>query len=189
MPVILKQVNWIDIIFIVVLLGMAYKGIRAGVGNQLISLVGNLLLVYVSIEYYGLLSEAVFGFLFQRWTKSAAFFVIGISVFIGSKAIERLFANSGSEDLASIERIGGGILSTFRAFLLCGIIGIQLVLIPMESVYTAVVKQSKSSMFFIDMDVALQTWMRSFIYNKGDNRKEKNEVKEQILTSVERNSD
>jgi uncharacterized membrane protein required for colicin V production len=67
LPDILNQINWIDIFFLILLLGMVYKGLKTGVGGQVIALIGWFVLVFMSLKYYSVVSEALFGFLLQKW--------------------------------------------------------------------------------------------------------------------------
>ena len=77
----IKDINWLDILFVILLLGMIYKGARTGVGGQLLSLAGWCLLLFTSITYYNIVSTAIFGFLLQKWAKPITFFAIALIIF------------------------------------------------------------------------------------------------------------
>jgi len=149
---------------------MIYKGLRTGVGGQIPSLVGAVVLLYVSIGYYSFLSEAIFGFLFQKWTKSVSFLIIFAGIIILIKVFERLLSVVRSEDFAILERLGGALIAAFRAFVYCGIVGIFLLLIPLESVETSAVEGSKTCVFFVNFDLSIFNWMKS-VMNTGDKKK------------------
>lgn len=159
MPDILHNINWVDIVFVILLLGMVYKGARTGVGGQLLSLCGMFALIFLSIGYYKFISEAIFGSLLQDWAKPISFFAISALVFVAIKVLERVFSVLHAEELASIEKIGGALISLFRAIMLFGAIGILLLLIPVNYVQTSALEGSWSCMFFVKADVKIYSWI------------------------------
>ncbi|MEA3488963.1 MAG: CvpA family protein [Candidatus Omnitrophota bacterium] len=159
MPEILKSFNWLDILFVILLLGMIYKGSRTGVGGQILSLVGWFVLLFISIGYYRLLSEAIFGFLLQKWAKPVSFFLISVIIFTVIKFLERVFNVISDGELAIIERIGGALVASLRACLLFGVIGILLLLIPIDYARITVTEKSRTGMFFVDIDAQIYSWI------------------------------
>ncbi|MBD3427258.1 MAG: hypothetical protein GF409_08585 [Candidatus Omnitrophica bacterium] len=183
LPSIFEQINWLDIVFIILLLGMVYKGLRTGVGTQVLSLLGWFILLFFSIGYYGYFSQAIFGFLLQKWAKPLSFFLIASIIFIIIKLVERIFNVMHSEEVVSIERLGGAVLASFRAFMFFGAISILLLLIPVESVKAAAVADSKTSMFFVKLDAQLYSWMTKLV--NGPEAKEREQIVESLLRAQE----
>lgn len=182
MPQILQETNWVDVVFVVVLVWMTYKGARTGVGGQIFSIIGNVALVFVTIAYYAFFPEAIFGFLLQKWTKPAAFFVIAMGVFLSTKALERVFNISGREDLAPVDRLCGAFMALLRGSMLCGVIGLLLLLVPIDTMRAAVTQESKSGMFFVNVDAQIYSWITEL--QPEDNRKKKDEVVNDFLNST-----
>ncbi|MBD3379474.1 MAG: hypothetical protein GF408_03320, partial [Candidatus Omnitrophica bacterium] len=147
LPDIINDINWLDILFLVLLLGMLYKGLRTGVGGQVISLIGLAALLFFSLHYYGFLSEGIFGFMLQKWAKPLTFFSVAAVIFTVTKVLERIFNITGGEEMAALERIGGAVVAFFRAVLLFGVIGILFMLIPLEYTRTSVTEHSRTAMF------------------------------------------
>lgn len=160
-PAILNEINWLDIVFVILFLGMVYKGARTGVGSQILSLAGWFVLLFVSIGYYSFLSEAIFGFMLQAWAKPVSFFVISAAMFTVIKFLERVFNVISGEEIASIEKIGGVLVAALRASIFCGIIAILLLLVPLEYTRISVTEGSKTAMFFVDLDSRIYSWMTS----------------------------
>jgi len=183
LPITLTNINWLDILFIILLLGMVYKGLRTGVGGQLLSLVGWFILIFVSIGYYSFLSEAIFGFLLQKWAKPVSFFVISAALFTVIKILERVFNIIVGEELALIERIGGALVASLRAFIFFGIIGIMLLLVPLDYVRQSAVEGSRTCMFFVGLDAQIYSWMTGIV--GISEQKTKDEVVEGILVATE----
>jgi len=170
LPEILNEINWLDVLFVILLLGIVYKGLRTGVGGQILSLVGGIVLLYFAIGCYCFISEAIFGFLFQKWTKSISFLIISGGIFIFIKVLERLLSVMGNGDFAVLERAGGAVLATFRAFIYFGIVGIFLLLIPIDSMTTTVIDESMTGEFFVKFDIGIYNWINDAI-NSGSKKK------------------
>ena len=184
MPDILQSINWLDIIFIILLLGMVYKGIQTGVGGQIFSLLGYVILLFVSIGYYKFASEAIFGFLLQDWAKPISFLGISVLIFVVTKFVERIFNITKGEDLAGIEKIGGVLVAAFRAVILCGAIGIFFLLTPISYLQNSASVGSMTSMYFVKADISTYSWLARVT---GINKEvETSEVLSQIFPSTEK---
>ncbi len=166
MPELFNNVNWLDLIFIILLLGMIYKGSKTGVGGQFLSLVGWIVLLFFSIGYYNVFSEAIFGFMLQKWSRPASFFAIVIGIFMSVKLLERIFNVISGEELSGIERIGGAVIAVVRAVMLFGVIGILLLLVPVDYLNTTVVKDSRSCMIFVNCDAQIYSWLTGVLGNE-----------------------
>ena len=158
MPAVINNINWLDITFIVIFLGMIYKGSRTGVGSQLLSLAGWVALVFCAINYYSFLSTAIFGFLLQRWSRPFSFFAISAVILFAIKTIERIFHVISGDDVAFIERMGGVIIAAIRAFIFFGVIGLFILLVPMEA-SNKVINESRFAMPVIDFDLRIYSWL------------------------------
>ena len=134
---------------------MGYKGSRTGVGGQICSLIGLVLMVYASIAYYNIISEVLFGFLPQKWAKPFSFILIALIIFIFIKVVERVLNLVAAEDLAIIERLGGVFVATARAIMMSGVIGMFILLLPVESLNLAAREGSKTCMFFVNVDAGV----------------------------------
>jgi len=181
---ILKEINWIDIFFLILLLIMVYKGTRTGVGGQILSFIACFALIFASIGYYVLLSEAIFGFMLQRWAKPISFFGICVSIFIITKILERILSIAREGEFGTIEKVGGAFVAALRAFALFGLIGMFLLLIPSGYMHTAVTKDSKTCMFFINMDASIYGWMMSFSEKSGSKKTQKKEIVGNFLNTA-----
>jgi len=155
LPDILNNINWIDLAFIILLLGIVYKGLRSGVGGQMLSLAGWIVLVFVSIGFYDYISEAFFGFLLQKWAKPLSFFALSVGVLMVLKVLERIFIVMSSDEMAPIERLGGALVAAARACMFFGLIGILLLLVPVQAVRDQATKGSRSCMFFVELDARI----------------------------------
>lgn len=181
LPDIINDINWLDITFIVLLCGMLFKGLRTGVGGQIISLIGLFVLVFVSIHYYGFISEGLFGFMLQKWAKPVTFFFITIATFTVVRILERIFSIAAGDDMAFVERIGGMVVACLRAVLFFGVISIQLMIIPLDYTREAVTEDSKSAMFFVNADAEVYSQMAKYLGISDDISRE--ELIDSLLNS------
>ena len=182
LPAILKEFNWLDIVYVILLLGMVYKGSRTGVGSQVLSLIGWFVLLFVSVGYYSFLSEAIFGFMLQKWAKPISFAAIAAFVFVIVKFLERIFHVMAGEELSTIEKVGGALVGGARACIFCGLIGILLLLVPVQYARDSVSVASKTGMFFVDVDARIYSWIAGAF---GTAEKNKDDLLNEFLMSDE----
>jgi uncharacterized membrane protein required for colicin V production len=155
LPAIINELNWLDVFFIILLLGMVYKGARTGVAGQMIPLIGTLALVYAPVRFYRQFSEAMFGTMLQEWAKPVSFFIICILVMFITKIIDRLFSLIASDDMALIERIAGMLIAGFRSVVYLGVISYFLLLLPLPAVNTAVDESSGIALKSLRIDSSI----------------------------------
>lgn len=173
MTVALSDFNWLDLLFVILLVGMAYKGMKSGVGGQILSLIGWFVLLFATINFYNLISEALFGFILQKWAKPLSFFTIAAIVIAMIKILERGFHLAPGEESSMIEKLGGMLIGAFRAAVLYGLIGMFLLIVPIEYLHKSVTESSKTSMFLITADAEIYSWMTSLIgINEKRNRED-----------------
>lgn len=177
----MSGVNWLDVIFLTILLGMIYKGSRAGVGNQLLSLVWVLVLVFFSIGYYDGLASSVFGFITRSWARAISFAIIVSVLFVLTKLLEMMFTCEYVENLPPLERIGGAVVGAMRAFLVFGLICVLFLLLPVSFLQNAVAKSSRTGMAFVKMDAHVYSWLSDYL--KFVEQKNTDEVVKEILKS------
>ena len=183
MSSIIYGINWLDIAFITILLGMIYKGSHAGVGSQVLSLAWVFVLLFFSLGFYDSLASGFFSFIKQNWARPISFLLISIISFASIKFLEMIFNISTSENLAPFERIGGAIIASLRTFVIFGIITIQLLLLPVKFLQDGV-NDSKSGFFLVGIDAQLFSYMAENLeYFK---KKSKDEIVDEIVGSSER---
>ncbi|MCK5450630.1 MAG: CvpA family protein [Candidatus Omnitrophica bacterium] len=178
-----NNINWLDILFVILLLGMVYKGTKIGVGGQIIALIGGFTIVFVSISYYTVLSEAIFGFLLQRWAKPVSFFAIVLGVFTIVKTAERLSQVVIGEEVSALEKFVGALIAGVRAAMLFGVLGMILVLTPIQYTRFAALEGSKTCKVFMEMDVSIYCWMTSGL--PEDKQRGKEDVMRELKEVVE----
>lgn len=159
MPEIFQEINWLDILFVILLAGMLYEGLRRGISGQVLSLVGWVAMLFAAVTYYGTFSESIFGSKLQKWSLTVSFFLIAAGIFFAVTVLERSLKIKKEGEISFTERIGGAGLAALRAILLFGVISMQLLLVPVDPVRAAVKEDSRSALFFVDADAQIYSWM------------------------------
>ncbi len=177
----MSGVNWLDVIFLTILLGMIYKGSRAGVGSQLLSLVWAFVLVFFSIGFYSGLASSMFGFILQSWARAISFFIIASILFVAIKFLEMIFGIEYVENISPLERIGGAVVAAMRTVLLFGLVCILFLLLPIPFLQNAVAKGSKTGMVFVRTNAHVYSRLSDHL--KFVKQKDPDEVVNEIFKS------
>lgn len=155
MPDLLKQLNWVDAVFLLLYVGMVYRGARTGVGAQLLSLAGWVAILYLSGRYFSFLSEAIFGFMLQDWAKPLSFLSVAAAGFLVLKFTERVFSVVLGSELSVIEKVGGTIVATLKSFVFFGMIGFFLILTPVDYLWYSAAKASRTCSSLMKFDTVV----------------------------------
>jgi uncharacterized membrane protein required for colicin V production len=180
LPDILKQMNWVDVVFILLFVGMVYRGMMTGVGAQLLSFAGWIAVLYLSVRYFVFVSEAIFGFMLQGWAKPLSFLSIGIAGFVVLKFIERVFSVVLGSELSVLEKIGGAVVASLRAFTLFGMIGLFLLMTPVDYLWSSASETSKTCAHFVRFDAVVYRLIDGFFVS-GETRASDNGVFNELL--------
>jgi uncharacterized membrane protein required for colicin V production len=138
---------------------MLYEGLRWGVSGQLLSLVGWIGMLFVSVTYYSRVSQSIFGSNLQKWSLPVSFFLIAGGIFIVVLLIDRAIKAKKEGAISFTDRIAGVGVGALKAIILFGVISMQILLLPVDSARSAVKEGSKSGMFFLEADAEIYSWM------------------------------
>jgi hypothetical protein len=155
----LANVNWLDIVFCVMYLGLVYKGIRSGAGSQFLSIIVVILLNFCSLEFYSKMASKIFGFLSPDWARALSFFVITAAFFGLLFLVKSGFQKGAQEASSPTDKFGGFMLATIKAGLIFGVVSVQLLLIPADFLRDSVTKGSKTAMFFVRTNAGIYSWI------------------------------
>jgi uncharacterized membrane protein required for colicin V production len=159
LPEIIHELNWVDYLFVILLLGILYGGLRWGISGQILSLIGWVGMLFVSVTYYSPFSEAIFGSRLQKWSLPVSFFIIAGGFFVLVILLERSFKVKKEGEISFTDRITGAGVAVMKALILFGVIGMQLLLLPVDPVRNSVKDSSKTAMYFVEADAEIYCWM------------------------------
>jgi uncharacterized membrane protein required for colicin V production len=121
----LKQLNWIDLVVLILLFRILLISLKTGMGAEIFKVLGTLTAAYLSLHYY----ISISGYFSKRFDIDHVFvecfvFIVlaglGYSFFLLLRLLLKRFINM--EVVPTISRWGGLILGIFRAFLLGSLI-------------------------------------------------------------------
>lgn len=121
----LKQLNWIDLVVLILLFRILLISLKTGMGAEIFKVLGTLTAAYLSLHYY----YSIGGYFSKRFDIDRVFvecfvFIVlaglGYSFFLLLRLLLKRFVNM--EVVPTISRWGGLILGIFRAFLLGSLI-------------------------------------------------------------------
>jgi len=150
---ILKQINWIDIFVVIILLRICYISIRNGMPLEFFKLLGTLVATYLSLQYYAILV----GILKEHLPKNIAVELAAFITFIILAAVGYLvlvllrqvfFKFVKVEPIPTLNKWAGVIFGVLRGFLFLSLILFALVLSPLPYFKNSV-KVSYSGKFIL----------------------------------------
>lgn len=148
--------NYLDIIIAIPLLWFGFKGFKNGLVMEIILIVALIAGIYLSIQF----SDWVCDFLTLKgeYAKLGAFTITFISVVIalllGGKMLEALLKTTS---LSILNHLGGLLLGTIKAILLCGVLFFLCQSFdPQEKLITR--EEKKDSLLFLPIEKA-NTWL------------------------------
>jgi membrane protein required for colicin V production len=119
--------NWLDIVFIVILLGTMIMGIVKGLVRQVIGLAAVIIGLVLASLYYEGISEIVQKVVHDRLLSNfLGFLIIFFAVLAVGALLGHLLSKAMKGPLAFINRLLGGIFGILKAVLICGIIAFAL---------------------------------------------------------------
>jgi len=126
---ILGMLNWIDVLFIILLIRILYVSFLGGFFAECFKFFGAILAIYLSLHYYTALSDFIVskvGF-FKSWPLEfmdliALLLLAVFSFFIGWLLSYAFTKVAKIEAIPALQRWGGFVMGCLRAVLLCGFI-------------------------------------------------------------------
>ncbi|MFA5090459.1 MAG: CvpA family protein [Candidatus Omnitrophota bacterium] len=125
---IIKQLNWVDVFILIVLLRIIYIAIKNGLFPELFKLLGTVFALYLSWHYYSRLSEAISG---RLSLTGASLQTVALLIFLGLASVGYLFFGLlrrifcrlfKMESLPKLDKWGGFILGIARGLIYCGML-------------------------------------------------------------------
>jgi uncharacterized membrane protein required for colicin V production len=130
---ILKQLNWLDILVLILILRILYVSAKSGFPAEFFKFIGTLTAIYLPLHYYLIFSASLRQRFFgtkpgPEFLNFAVFLALAIAGWLGFALLRNIFCRLIKiEAVSSLNRWGGFILGAVRAVLLCGLIVFTLV--------------------------------------------------------------
>ncbi len=168
---ILKQFNWVDIFFAILLIRICYVAVKNGFPVELFKFLGTLLAAYLSLHYYTNLSDYITSYnatkaLSIEYVSVISFIALVILGYIILALLGRLFSRFLKMEAApKLNKWGGFILGIARSFLLMSLV-IFVFLISSSQYLMHSVDNSYSGKYLFKIAPTAYTWLWDNVMSK-----------------------
>lgn len=179
---ILKQFNWVDIFYVIILIRIGYVAVKNGFPVELFKLLGILLAAYLSLHYYIIFSDYIVGRIGEKalplqdditFLSFIALAILGYLIFM---LLGRVFSRFiQMEAVPNLNKWGSLILSIMRSFLCVSLLIFILVISPW-GYFRDSVNNSYSGKRLFKIAPAAYTWLWDSIMSKFSTQEKFNET-------------
>jgi len=168
---ILKQFNWVDVFFVILLIRICYVAIKNGFPIELFKLLGTLSAIYLSLHYYIIFPDYIVGRIgaknipleYLTFFSFVALAILGYFIFMLLRKVFSRFIQL--EAVPNLNKWGSLILSVIRGFLLISLLIFIFVIAPW-GYFGNSVNNSYSGKRLFKIAPATYTWMWNSIMSK-----------------------
>ena len=167
----LRQINWLDIFVLILLVRICYISIKNGLPVQLFWFLGSISAVYLSLHYYASFSAFLGKRFPSEWMPAeywslAAFVLLAIVGYFSFVLLQKLFSRYITlQATPRLNKYGGLVLGALRGILVVGLI-IFLFSISSVAYLQNTVSHSYSGQHFFKVAPATYTWLWKNIMSK-----------------------
>lgn len=167
----LQQLNWVDLVILILLSRICYIAVRNGLLTELFKFLGIILAVYLSLHYYIVFSAYLVSRLgleglaagFMNLLSFLILAVIGYLVFVGVRIVFVKFIKA--ESTPGLHKWGGIIVGTARGFLLASLVVYALIISGPDYLRKSV-KDSYSGKYWAGMGSGVYSGIWNSIMSK-----------------------
>lgn len=186
---ILKQFNWVDIFFVILLIRICYVAIKNGFSVELFKLLGTLSAIYLSLHYYIIFSDYIVGRIGEKFIpleyltflSSIALAILGYLIFMLLRKVFSRFIQM--EAVPNLNKWGSLILSMMRSFLCVSLLIFILVIAP-GGYFRNSLNNSYSGKRLFKIAPTTYTWLWNSIMSKFRTQEKFNETIFEFQTSL-----
>jgi uncharacterized membrane protein required for colicin V production len=178
---ILRQFNWVDIFFAILLLRICYVALKSGFTVELFKLLGTISAVYLSLHYYIAFPDYVINRLGAKnipleYLTFSAFILLAFLGYLVFALLGKLFSRFlKMEAVPNLNKWGSLILGIGRSFLLTSLVIFIFVIAPVDY-FRKSVNSSYSGRSLFNVAPATYTWMWDSIMSKFRTQEKFNEA-------------
>jgi uncharacterized membrane protein required for colicin V production len=149
---ILKQINWLDIVVLILILRAVYIGTKLGLTAELFNFFGVMVSLVCAVIWYSRMADfLVINFKLPIWLSQFLCFIIIAQLvrLIFKYGLALLLKVLNVQFIPQLERIGGGVIGFGRGIILSGIIILAIGLIPNSYLRESIEEKSFSGRFLV----------------------------------------
>ena len=178
---ILKQFNWVEIFFAILLIRICYVAVKNGFPVELFKLLGTLSAAYLSLHYYIIFSDYIVGrigekFIPLEYLTFFSFIALAILGYLIFMLLRKVFSRFiQMEAVPKLNKWGSLILSMMRGFLFVSLLIFILVIAP-TGYFRNSVNNSYSGKRLFNIAPTTYTWLWNGIMSKFRTQEKFNET-------------
>ena len=149
---IVNNINWIDVLVVIILVRGGYIGAKNGLTAELFNFIGITLGLVVAVHWYSQVADIfIMNFNTAAWLPHFLCFVIIAQLIrvIFKYGVALLLKILNIQFVPQLERIGGGILGSARGVLVAAILFLAFGFLPFSYIQESIYKKSFSGLFLI----------------------------------------
>jgi uncharacterized membrane protein required for colicin V production len=167
----LKQFNWVDIFFVILLIRICYVAIKNGFSVELFKLLGTVSAIYLSLHYYIIFPDYIVGRIgvknipleYLTFFSFVSLATLGYLIFMLLRKVFSRFIHM--EAVSNLNKWGSLILSVIRSFLLISLLIFIFVIAPTDYFRNSV-NNSYSGKHLFTIAPTTYTWLWNSVMSK-----------------------
>ena len=169
---ILKQINWVDIFILIIIVRICYVSVKTGFPIELFKLIGTLAAIYLSLHYYLVLSNNIKNWLYLgdklpfEFLQFVVFSLLALGGYCFFVLIRSIFYRFlKMEAVSTLNKWGSLILGVARAIFLASLIMFMLVISSVGYFNNSVKASYLGKMIFV-VSPNTYTWIWNAVISK-----------------------
>jgi len=157
---IIKNINWLDIVVLVLVVRGVYMGVKRGLTAELFNFFGIIISLVLAIQWYSQVADVlILNFSLPTWlSKLLCFVVIAQIIRIAFKySLTLLLKILNIQFIPQLEKIGGGTIGFGRGIIAAGILILALSFIPNDYMKESIQTKSFTGGFLIKVTEKIYT--------------------------------
>ncbi|MFA6216097.1 MAG: CvpA family protein [Candidatus Omnitrophota bacterium] len=129
-----RQFNWVDIVFVLILLRFCYIGLKNGFPSELFKFLGTMFSIYISLHYYAIVSDFLAArinlkILPKEFLDCIIFVLLASASYLVFVVLRETFGRYlKMEAVPQLNKWGGCVVSFIRAFFLTSLVSFALLI-------------------------------------------------------------
>ena len=149
---IIKNINWLDIVVLVLVVRSIYMGAKRGLTAELFNFFGILISLILSVQWYSRVADVlILNFSLPIWLCNMLCFIIIVQIIrlIFKYTLTFLLKILNIQFIPQLEKIGGGVIGCGRGIIVSGILMLTLSFVPNDYMKESIQSKSFTGSFLI----------------------------------------
>ncbi len=149
---IIKNINWLDIIVLVIVVRGIYMGAKRGLTAELFNFFGIIISLILAVQWYSRIADVlILNFSLPIWLSKFLCFIVIVQIIrlVFKYSLTFLLKILNIQFIPQLERIGGGVVGFGRGVIVSGILMLTFSFIPNDYMRESIETKSFTGSFLI----------------------------------------